>query len=90
MNTVDVLGSLPSRLLDVYVAYCFETRCAPVAGAHLVFMFLCRHLYMCVFACVSPPPRLLITSDVMWCDMGSIQLVKQVLQLSYGNRSRYH
>ena len=25
---------------------------------------------VCVFVCVSPPPRLLITSDVMWHDMG--------------------
>ena len=31
--------------------------------------------------CVCPPPRLLITSGVMWGDMDSIRLVKQVLQL---------
>ena len=37
--------------------------------------------------CVHPPPRLLITSGVMWCDMDSISLVKQVLQLSYGSCS---
>ena len=36
---------------------------------------------MCVFAsvCVYPPPRLLITSGVMWHDIDPIQLVKQVL-----------
>ena len=34
---------------------------------------------MCVFACVCPPPRLLITSGVMWRDIDSIRLVKQVL-----------
>ena len=33
---------------------------------------------MCV--CVSPP-RLLITSGVMWRDMDPMRLVKQVLQL---------
>ena len=39
--------------------------------------------------CVSPRPRLLITSGVMWHDMNLIRLVKQVLQLLYGNYSRY-
>ena len=40
--------------------------------------------------CVSvPTPRLLITTGVMWHDMDPIQLVKQVLQLLYGNCSRY-
>ena len=24
---------------------------------------------MCVYVCVCPPPRLLITSGVMWCDI---------------------
>ena len=36
---------------------------------------------MCVCVCVCPPPRLLITSDVMWRDMDPMRLVKQVLQL---------
>ena len=44
---------------------------------------------VCVFVCVCPPPRLLITSDVMWRDMDPIQLVKQVLYSLYGNCSRY-
>ena len=44
---------------------------------------------VCVCLCVCPPPRLLITSGVMWRDMDLIQLVKQVLQLLYGNCSRY-
>ena len=34
-------------------------------------------MYVCV--CVCPPPRLLITSGVMWRDIDSIRLVKQVL-----------
>ena len=31
--------------------------------------------------CVCPPPRPLITSDVIWCDIDHVWLVKQVLQL---------
>ena len=34
---------------------------------------------VCVCLCVCPPPRLLITSGVMWRDMDLIRLVKQVL-----------
>ena len=94
MNTVDILGSLPptqlNRLLDIYTAYCFKPDVRRWQVRAPGFYVLCRHLYVCVFACVSPPPRLLITSGVMWCDMGSIQLVQQVLQFSYGNRSYYH
>ena len=39
---------------------------------------------MCVCVCVSmcPPPRALITSGVIWCDIGCVRLVKQVLRLS--------
>ena len=46
---------------------------------------------VCVFACVCvcPPPRLLITSGMMWHVIDSIRLVKQVLQLLYGNCSCY-
>ena len=36
---------------------------------------------VCVFVCACLPPRLLITSDVMWHDMDPMRLVKQVLQL---------
>ena len=37
-------------------------------------LFLCGHLYacVCVFAYVCPPPRLLITSGMMWCDIDPI------------------
>ena len=44
---------------------------------------------VCVCVCVCPRPRLLITSGVMWRDIHLIRLVKQVLQLLYGNCSRY-
>ena len=44
---------------------------------------------MRVCVCLCPRPRLLITSGVMWRDIDLIRLVKQVLQLLYGNCSRY-
>ena len=38
---------------------------------------------VCVCMCVSvcPPPRPLITSGMIWCDIGRVRLVKQVLRL---------
>ena len=44
---------------------------------------------VCVCVCVSPCPRILITSGIMWHDMDLIRLVKEVLQLLYGNWSHY-
>ena len=38
---------------------------------------MCVWLRVCV--CVCPPPRLLITSGMMWHDIDPIRLVKQVL-----------
>ena len=37
------------------------------------------HWYVCVSVCL--PPRPLITSGVIWCDIGHVQLVKQASQL---------
>ena len=54
-----------------------------------VSVCVCVCVFVCVFVCVCPPLRLLITSGVMWRDMDPIQLVKQVLQLLYGNCNRY-
>ena len=52
----------------------------PVAGARLVsYNCFCVDVCMCVCLCVCPPPRLLITSSMMWCDIDSRRLVKQVL-----------
>ena len=48
-----------------------------------------RIVGMRVCVCVCPRPRLLITSGVMCRDIDLIRLVKQVLQLLYGNCSRY-
>ena len=35
---------------------------------------VCERLYayVCVYVCVCPPPRLLMTSDMMWCDIDPI------------------
>ena len=70
-----------------------KIRCAPATGQcapGFLKFFLCGRLYMCVCLCVCLPPRLLITRGVMWHDMDPIRLVKQVLQLLYGNCSCYH
>ena len=56
---------------------------------------VCVRVYICVCVCVCvsvsvsvclsvsvcPPPRPLITSGVIWCDIDRVRLVKQVLQL---------
>ena len=49
--------------------------------AHVWFLKIdpMRIVSMCVCLCVCPPLRLSITSGMMWHDMNSIQLVKQVL-----------
>ena len=52
-------------------------------------LFLCGCLYVCLCVCLPLIMRLLITSGMMWHDMGPMQLVKQVLQLLYGNCSHY-
>ena len=45
--------------------------------------YACVRECACVCVCVSvcPPLRPLITSGVIWCDIGRVQLVKQVLRL---------
>ena len=68
----------------------------PATGLHTWFLKIdpvgivsIRFLCVCVCVCVCPRPRLLITSGMMWRDMNLILLVEQVLQLLYGNCSRY-
>ena len=53
-----------------------------------VRMSVCVCVCLCVCECVSAL-RPLMTSGVMWHDMDPIRLVKQVLQLLYGDFSRY-
>ena len=44
---------------------------------------VCVCVCMCVCVCVFvSAPRALITSGVIWCDIGHVRLVKQVLWLS--------
>ena len=75
------------------VAVVKSCSCWPVVGTHLFSLncfcvdIIC--MCVCVSVCVCLPSRLLITSDMMWYDMNPIRLVKQVLQLIYGNCSHY-
>ena len=50
-----------------------------------VYVCVCVRVCVCVCVCVC-----MSASGVMWRDIDSMQLVKQVLQLLYGNCSRYH
>ena len=59
----------------------------PLRAWFLEIVSVQMSLCVCVCLCMCLPPRLLITSGVMWHDMDSIQLVKQVLRLLYGNCS---
>ena len=52
------------------------------------FFNFCVQTYVCV--CESSPPRLLITSGVVWHEIKPIRLVKQVLQVLYGCHSWYY
>ena len=56
-----------------------------IDSVQIVGMCVC----VCVCVCVCLRPRLSITSGIMWRDMDLIRLVKQVLQLLYGNCCRY-
>ena len=38
-------------------------------------------MHVCVCLSVCPPPRPLITSAMIWCDIDRVRLVKQVLRL---------
>ena len=42
---------------------------------------MCVCVCVCVCVSVYPPPRPLITSGVIWCDIDRVRLVKQVLRL---------
>ena len=44
-----------------------------------VCVYVCVYVCACVCVCLCLPPRLLITSGMMWRDMDPIRLVKQVL-----------
>ena len=52
----------------------------PHAPGFLKLLWFVRR-YACVCASVRPPPKALITSGVIWCDIGRVRLVKQVSRL---------
>ena len=54
-----------------------------VRAAEWLFKIALVHMSVCVCACLSvcPPQRALITNGVIWCDIGCVRLVKQVLRL---------
>ena len=61
-------------------------------GSHVTahYMTFCSvHVIMRVMKGGEKGKSLLITSGVMWHDVDSIRLVKQILQLLYGNCSHY-
>ena len=77
---------------DPYIPFLNQARtgCRPartwflkIDPVRIVCMCMCVCVCVCVCVClrvcVCPPPRLLITSGVMWCDIDSKRLVKQVL-----------
>ena len=50
---------------------CADGRCTPVLLKLLLSANVCI-VHMCAYVCVSPPPKVLITSGVMWCDIDPI------------------
>ena len=50
----------------------FEQKLALRRSVHIRIASVCE----CLYACVCPPPRLLITSGVIWCDIDPIRWVK--------------
>ena len=91
MHDLDLVSLLFIAMIDPYFVF---KPSAPSTGRRApgflrivsVWMSVC----VCVCVCVCPPLRLLITSGMIWRDMDPMRLVKQVLQLLYGNCSRYH
>ena len=57
--------------------------CRPLVPGFLKLLWFV-HQYVCICVCVSvcSPRGALITSGVIWCDIGRVRLVKQVLRLS--------
>ena len=59
-------GLRPARAWFLRIAFVRELLCVCVC--------VCVRVCVCVFVC--PPPRLSITSGVMWCDIDPIRLVE--------------
>ena len=85
-RVVPIMPALCSMLLVTYYAFNYagiigwglaRGRRPRAPGFLKLFWSACQ--YACV--CVCPPPRPLITSGVIWCDIDRVRLVKQVLRL---------
>ena len=72
-----------------YTCYSSLVKAVPFKPGRLVCTWFLEiaialiHMLVCVSDCLSvcPPPRLLITSGMIWCDINHVWLVKQVLWL---------
>ena len=80
---VYISGKPPVPMLQLLHMYSFIIKCMHT----LILIFGLTRLVswnyfvralVCVCVCVCPPPRALITSGVIWCDIGNVRLVKQV------------
>ena len=73
-----MVGQLAPILFKVFKPGARGQRpCAP--GLLKLLWSACRYGCVCVSVC--PPPRPLITSGMIWCDIDHVRLVKQVLRL---------
>ena len=85
LSILPISGAIPSRISpNFYPLFLFYSHavtiikpgaCRPAARAWFLRIASVRELlYACL--CVCPPPRLSITSGVMWCDIDPIRLVE--------------
>ena len=56
---------------SLYIYILFKPVCTGHKPAH-TWLFLCRHLYVCMCLCVCLPPRLLTSRGKMWCNIDLI------------------
>ena len=79
------LGSYPKSSAGVsstsILTLIFKPCAWPSPGFLKLLWFVCWYVCVCVCVSVCPPPRPLITSGVMWCDIDRVRLVKPVLRL---------
>ena len=69
----------PCKSLSKFITFLNRARTAE-GHVHLVF-WNCFGPHVGMSVCTCPPPRALITSGVIWCDIGHMRLVKQVSRL---------
>ena len=74
-------------MLSISICCLLNQACAGTRLAHAWFLKIVSvRMSVCMSVCMSA----LEASGVMWSDMVPIQLVKQVVQLLYGNCSHYY